>query len=459
MFHLFRLFPPLCHWQMVPLVTIARAPTNGDVGAFKAAMDTLFTVFRLQLPISGFGGGVCVIPGLSIRVKVALGFLVPALIAASMVVCYIVFHRMGFSTLVCSRAGGKELADSSGAPLRRKRAGLLARAVSENWSVSALLRREKSVSGRALVKVELPKRRATVLNPLFPVARPTPEHTPAADPFASSSSLLPSLGKVEEYEKASQPRRRLSFRARAATEGRPWKERLKGATLTFILFSYTSILSATLRLLSCYSMPGATGKYLFLDATVSCDATGWQAPLYVIVICVVGFAVALPLLTFAVRRRGLLTFSAVHRVLCEPYKSAFYYWESILLVQRLALAFLDTFAVAYPVPRLVLAGLLVGAVTMAQTVLRPQYYHTSYRLQSTLQASLLVIILINLGPAQTAQTLQLGPQTLSLPQAVTNRLADTLEILFVYIVPLTAIFASAPVSSWLNPISELIRAQ
>lgn len=94
--------------------------------------------------------------------------------------------------------------------------------------------------------------------------------------------------------------------------------------------AYSSILNATLSLLSCVSVPGAAGKFLFQDATRSCTRASWQAPLFIVVVFVVGFALTLPLVTYRVHRKRIAG-NGIHRVLCEGYKPRFYYWESVLI--------------------------------------------------------------------------------------------------------------------------------
>lgn len=429
--------------QMVPLVSVPTKDSQGST--FKRVLDGFFSIFRLQLPGNGTGPGACVIPGMSVPTKLSLGYWIPLLVAAAMVFCYY-FGKATQHTAFCTSlrkrftkqsktrnirdiqpSGGIELTSSTPVtvnPLLSVEAGL---------PVTAAPRPGRSVVRKSFVALQ---------DKVLEVARSF--RSPLVKEWSPEDNA--------KFEKLSLSDPAPNIRHMVL----PLPERMKGAVLNWFLFAYSAILSATLRLLSCVRVPGESGTFLFQDATRSCSSAAWQAPLFIVVTFVVGFAVLMPLITFKAYRRRIVG-RGVYRVLCEQYTGPCYWWESVLIMQRLVLSFLNTFAVTMPVLRLVLATLVCLCCTVGHILARPMQDGAAQRLQTILQFSLLVVVISNITPAHSIELADGGLNSLSSAATQTTRLLSTLDLLFVYIVPILAIVTSVPASSWVNPVVVLFR--
>jgi hypothetical protein len=80
----------------------------------------------------------------------------------------------------------------------------------------------------------------------------------------------------------------------AQSEATEVRTRLYSTWITIVLFAYSTVVNATLKLLYCVHIPGTATdeRRLCIDATVKCGP--WQTPLY-LVLCVV---LVLPLAQF-----------------------------------------------------------------------------------------------------------------------------------------------------------------
>ncbi len=79
------------------------------------------------------------------------------------------------------------------------------------------------------------------------------------------------------------------------------RTRLVSAWITIVLFAYSTIVNATLKLVYCVHIPGTPTdeQRLFIDATVTCGS--WQAPLYLLLIALL----VLPIAQFWLVRESL----------------------------------------------------------------------------------------------------------------------------------------------------------
>lgn len=157
------------------------------------------------------------------------------------------------------------------------------------------------------------------------LASPTPPVPKAMSPF-SRGILSTSPSSVSMLSRwIGRDEQNASMRAML-----PLSDRVKGACMNWFLFTYTTVLSTTLKLLSCVSVPGAPHTYLYLNATRDCSSTGWLVPLYVVLVLLVGGCVALPFFTrFLHHSPDKLP--GVYRVLTDPYTDECYWWEGALL--------------------------------------------------------------------------------------------------------------------------------
>lgn len=215
-------------------------------------------------------------------------------------------------------------------------------------------------------------------------------------------------------------------------------DRLKGALMNWFLFTYTSVLSTTLKFLSCVSVPGQPDTYMFLNATLDCNTTAWLAPLYLVLLVLVGGSAALPWFIRYLHRRPQ-KLPGVYRILTDPYTDKCYWWEAALLAQRLLLAFFNTFLAQNPLLHLLFAALVCLISAFLHLVLRPIRHPRTQISQTAFQFSLVVTTIVNVAWAQFAQDSQDGSLVLSASAARARDILDTLTLLFVYIVPAAAI--------------------
>ena len=108
---------------------------------------------------------------------------------------------------------------------------------------------------------------------------------------------------------------------------------------------YAALLVACTKLLHCVGVPGtpASERYLFVRGTTECNYLGWQLPLIVSV----AVLVAVPLLLPLAAKWSLASHAADHAwraqpwrlavrlALVESYHRQWYWWESVLMAQRL----------------------------------------------------------------------------------------------------------------------------
>ena len=463
--------------QMVPLVVIPAA-SNRSSSTFKQVLEGFFSIFRLQLPGNGSGRGACVIPHMTVPLKLSLGYLIPLLVAASMAMCYAAGLALG-TTRAAQRV--RQYFDERQQAQRAKRIAKQASVTrSSEWATGVLnpIRQPPAPSSAVVGAAPDGKSTGTMITPVIEMA---PLASPAT-PGRASPGPVPLVSATPPASSTAAPRKSQlmfwhwkSFRNPLADWDThdlggykdlalsdpaprhkdllvlPLMERVKGSAINWFLFAYSSILNATLRLLSCVTVPGVSGTYLFADGNRLCSSAAWQGPLFIVVVFVVGFGVLMPVITFRVHRRRIQR-RGVYRILCEQYRPECYWWESVLIAQRLLLSFLATFAAATPVLRMVLSALVCLCCTVAHLHFRPMNTSQAQQLQTLFQFSLLVVVICNVSPAYQ---LEVADSTTTGGNGTSARLLNTLDLLFIYILPIVAILASVPVQSWVNPIMVL----
>ena len=153
---------------------------------------------------------------------------------------------------------------------------------------------------------------------------------------------------------------------------------LAAAGVALMLFIYTSILQATLRLLYCVPVPSQDANVplsrLFLHGATQCDTSGWQAPLFLILIALLAFPVLLYKFAGVVRREmemGNKHFVIINANMCSVYLDRYYWWDSVQLTQRLLLSTIATFANTQPLIRSVLTTMVCLVSLVVHMVYRP----------------------------------------------------------------------------------------
>ena len=177
--------------------------------------------------------------------------------------------------------------------------------------------------------------------------------------------------------------------------------------VTLALFSYSSLVQATLRLLYCVPITSADGsvqRRLFLEGSTLCDASGWQAPLYILLVVLLVF----PVLLFAFLRhvkaahaRGNNHYALVFDNLCGVYHDEVYWWEAVHLSQRLLLSIIVTLLNSQPLIRSTLTTAVCVLFFALHLTYSPYMRRQSALAQSVFQVSLVsVSILCGLANAR-----------------------------------------------------------
>ena len=177
--------------------------------------------------------------------------------------------------------------------------------------------------------------------------------------------------------------------------------------VTLALFSYSSLVQATLRLLYCVPITSADGsvqRRLFLEGSTLCDASGWQAPLYILLVVLLVF----PVLLFAFLRhvkaahaRGNNHYALVFNNLCGVYHDEVYWWEAVHLSQRLLLSIIVTLLNSQPLIRSTLTTAVCVLFFALHLTYSPYMRRRSALAQSVFQVSLVsVSILCGLANAR-----------------------------------------------------------
>jgi hypothetical protein len=149
----------------------------------------------------------------------------------------------------------------------------------------------------------------------------------------------------------------------------PLRARIIGASVNLCLSAYSTVTMAAMLLLGCVQLPGtpANSTWLYINGAVQCDYSGWQFP-FIIVVLFLGIVpvLGLPFLArwarvstievptstvtiTAANRRTLFISDArwgIHRALSASYSTRTFWWESVLMVQRLLMAAIATFTPA-----------------------------------------------------------------------------------------------------------------
>ena len=170
----------------------------------------------------------------------------------------------------------------------------------------------------------------------------------------------------------------------------PLRARVIAAAVNFSLTVYSTLTIAVVQLLRCVRVPGAdpTLRFLFIQGSVLCQGSV-QLAFYGCLVILVVLPFSLPALASwacrgnSGRERSLVRDlrSGVRRALSSAYRDGGGWWESVLMLHRLALAMVYTFASAVPgVQALVMTVVCVTALT-AHLVVRPMRSDMSQHLQ------------------------------------------------------------------------------
>ena len=232
------------------------------------------------------------------------------------------------------------------------------------------------------------------------------------------------------------------------------------AFLAVALLAYNTILSAAVQLLFCVPVPGqpTASSFLFVDGTVRCNFQGAQAASAVVLAVLVLIPVAvLPWVssraqagnveqatpTPAHRRDGLcVQGSDWHDGFCRAvvgiYSVHCYWWESVLMCQRLLLALLYAFLPQSPAVQALLSALSVLAFLLLHMHVQPMRSDAStlsfltQHFQSLLLVCLLVVSMCRVYTATQSQFAR------AVASDASDAMFNTLAGLFGYGIPIAA---------------------
>ena len=468
---------------MIPLVVVSTSWGASSSG-LKVMLDEIFTVLRLQPPTSPTGSGMCVMPGMTVAEKLSWGFVTPGLIFVGMILCLLLSMLWQRS---CAKVQGLNVVrdevmiaslDSDDAESEEPSAAQRKKQQPAGMYTVAASTLDSTDDTSSQASVELP---GPVTSPASTATMPDSSVSPSASDAPpgvkglSSSDLPPTpatevppnptanadadAGAVQASKFFSSaitsdwgfPTFRKGANSKVAPSSAvmvrlipqlPLKTRLKGSALNWFLFTYTSALSATLKLLSCVDVPGSDRKHLFMNASLDCSSVAWMVPLYIVLVVLVGVVIALPFVTVYLHKHQHIH-RGMYRALSDPYRRECYWWESVLLSQRLLLSFFCTFLVQYPVFRLVLAGMVCLVCTFLHLSYKPIHSPHGQMAQAVFQFSLLAVIMVNIAMAQLVQD---AKDNMSAMSSHANKLAmgahESLDLLFIYVLPLGALFVA-----------------
>jgi hypothetical protein len=221
-----------------------------------AALSGIESVFRLD--VSGFGGedqsllssGVCIQRGMTPVSVVFLQMLTPVGVAVALVVVMLVGALLSRVTMAIRLR--RRLPDPSSTSLSASTASVRQGAVTDGWSASSSP--SAAASPATLVHRELS---------MTPIA-------PAASPVRG--------GTVTAHTAVAVPATRSSVPRLNGSNSVPVYGHLLRAGVALLLFGYSSLVTATVKLLVCVRVPGEPShkRFLFIDATRECSPSGWQ---------------------------------------------------------------------------------------------------------------------------------------------------------------------------------------
>jgi hypothetical protein len=135
------------------------------------------------------------------------------------------------------------------------------------------------------------------------------------------------------------------------------RAKLVTAAVNYGLTAYATLTVAAVKMLHCVWVPGTppSERRLFVRGSRVCDYTGWQAPYVLLVALLAAVPLMLPLVALWSRRptrndiesmRQLREYDSPHdlrddvrlgvkRALVDPYLSKAFWWEAVLMTQRL----------------------------------------------------------------------------------------------------------------------------
>ena len=225
----------------------------------------------------------------------------------------------------------------------------------------------------------------------------------------------------------------------------PARARACAAVVNWLLFTYSSFSAAVVALLHCVSLPDehATSA-LFIQARHTCDYGGWQLKYVLALLALISFGLSLPFVArasvsiTAYSERSCVSDALIgaRRTLVEVYSPSFYWWEFVLLLQRLSLTLLFIFSAGSPIMQSVGSSVVCILGLTLHLLCQPFSDRSARRLQTIL---LLCLCLVSLCKVSAATRLQLASPVVL---AAVNSAFNALTVVLAFLVPVLAFFAS-----------------
>ena len=398
-------------YVQMPLTTMSNRAFN--------VLLYVISIFRLQWPASGTG--LCAIEGMNARLEAQLEGLTPLAVAVGIVVC------LAVQRLCCPRLSSRQPMPARSA----LRACACALKTKSRYADSDSLVATAPVM--QLIDVREPAATAYVLLPSATQSRNCAEEEDA------DSEMGEGLQDAEDH---------YVHNATAMT----LRSRYIVVAINFILFSYAVFLSSVVMLLHCVTVPGHPNSvlFLFIEGDVKCAFGGWQAG-YVVALVLL---IALPLCLIGAAVWGMQATGAtasvmddlhmgLRRAVVGAYRVDCYWWESSLMLQRLALSLLYTFASSVPLVQVSLTVIFCAAFLVVHVFARPMRYPLAQLLQTVLLACLLIAAVLH---SSTSVLLQFGLAVNVSDVHIAS--LESLTVVFGYVVPVVVYVCVELVSAW-----------
>ncbi len=227
------------------------------------------------------------------------------------------------------------------------------------------------------------------------------------------------------------------------------RSRLIAAGVNFGLTVYSAFVTVIVQLLHCVQVPIPDGSgdesRLFIQGSVLCDLSGWQAGYLIALVLLIAVPFGLiPLARWSARERTVSTGSnsqgndtrlGVARALHAAYSVDIVSWESVLMVHRLALALLYTFATSTPVIQTSLCAVVTTLMLLLHVYCQPMRGTDAQPYQTLLLACLLLVTVSKTFEASVLQVA--SPKS----DAESTDFLSVTTVLFGFVAPLLGLVA------------------
>lgn len=374
------------------------------------------SLFTNSLPSNSQSGGICGDPHLTAIGKVLLSGSLPFLVAFAMVVILLLSFTFSFA-FKCRQHPGWRKPASTETPLTEQ----LVEAASELES------NDRDYGNRNVVDEWLPSNSC--------------DRPGANDMSLNQSSTLRLAVSPSHLEDVQVGGGRL-------------RSKYIAAGLNFFLSVYSSFLVTVVAMLHCVDVPGRP-RALFIHGSLECDYTGWQLPFVIAAVLLAAVPVVIPLLTswavshqhkhhLVIQSDGYASVQTnswkddfcvgVILAFVTPYDSSMSWWEAVMVLHRLGLAFLYTFASSLAAIQSLLSILMCVTFLTLHLYRQPFRRPDSQALQTIFLFCLTVVSVMRNVSSSILDTAATGSE-----RPLTVDFCEGVTLLFEYIIPFIAL--------------------